>query len=105
MKTTVGAIVGSILLAGLFLLFSSGCTSRVVYVHKGPPPLKVEVKTTPPHAKAVWISGHWAWNRHTHSYVWIPGHWEARPKAKVWVSGHWKESPGGWVWVKGRWKR
>ena len=105
MKASCGVVVGSMLIVTLFLLFSGGCASRVVYVHKGPPPLKVEVKTAPPYPKAVWISGHWAWNRHADSYVWISGHWVAKPKGKVWVSGHWKETPRGWVWVKGRWQR
>ena len=103
MRTAVRTIVGSILVVSLFLLFSSGCASRVVYVHKGPPPLKVEVKSVQPHPKAVWISGHWAWNRHTDSYVWILGHWAAKPKGKVWAPGHWKQGPRGWVWVKGHW--
>jgi hypothetical protein len=105
MKATFGVVAGSILIVSLFLLFSNGCASRIIYVHKGPPPLRVEVKTAPPHPQAVWISGYWTWDRHSSSYVWISGHWEARPKGRVWVPGYWEQTPRGWVWVKGHWQR
>jgi hypothetical protein len=105
MRVTLGAVLGSLLLLALLASLTSGCASRVVYVHQGPPPLKVELKTAPPHAEAVWIPGRWAWNGHTHRYVWVAGHWEIKPKGKVWIPGHWKETPRGWVWVKGHWQR
>lgn len=105
MRATLGAILGWLLIVTLLMVFSSGCASRVVYVHKGPPPLKVEVKSPPPHPRAVWIPGHWGWNKHSYRYVWVPGHWEIKPKGKVWVSGYWKQTPRGWVWVRGHWRK
>lgn len=98
-------IIGSILIMSFIFLLIGGCASRVVYVQKGPPPLKVEVRNPAPHPRAVWIPGHWVWKGRIDEYVWIPGHWEAEPKGNIWVPGYWHETPRGWVRVKGHWRR
>jgi hypothetical protein len=43
-----------------------------------PPPPKVEVKPPRPHARAVWVPGHWQWKGRRRGYVWVPGHWVVR---------------------------
>jgi hypothetical protein len=84
----------------VLLSFLFSCTP-VIYVPKGPPPRKVEVKSPPPGAKAIWVEGHWKWTGS--QYVWVPGHWVKKPKGQ-WVAGHWKKTPHGWKWKKGHWK-
>ena len=39
------------------------------------PPLREEVITVAPYPRAVWVPGHWHWNRRFGEYVWVPGHW------------------------------
>ncbi|MBD3334405.1 MAG: hypothetical protein GF355_02720 [Candidatus Eisenbacteria bacterium] len=41
-----------------------------------PPPAKVEVRPARPHARAVWVPGHWKWRGRARGYVWVPGHWK-----------------------------
>ncbi len=84
----------------VLLSFLLSCTP-VIYVPKGPPPRKVEVKSPRPGPKAVWVDGHWKWTGS--QYVWVPGHWVKKPKGQ-WVAGHWKKTPHGWKWNKGHWK-
>ena len=45
------------------------------YVVPTAPPLKEEVITVAPYRGAVWVPGHWHWNKRVREYVWIPGHW------------------------------
>ena len=84
-------------------MFMNSCASRVVYVRVAPPPPRREVRPPRPHARAVWIAGHWRWNGRR--YVWVAGYWELRPKGRIWVPGHWKRTPRGYVWVPGHWKK
>ncbi|MBU1700656.1 MAG: YXWGXW repeat-containing protein [Candidatus Eisenbacteria bacterium] len=42
-----------------------------------PPPPKIEIRPARPHARAVWVAGHWQWKGKRNGHVWIPGHWKA----------------------------
>lgn len=95
------------LLAGLLLAGAlgavSGCGPRMVVARGAPPAEQIENPGPPPHARAVWIPGHWAWRRG--HYAWVGGHWEKKPRGNAWVPGHWRETPRGWEWVEGHWRR
>ena len=78
------------------------CASRVVYVRKAPPRVRVEVRPVKPFTSAVWMSGYWRWNGRQH--VWVSGRWAKPKKGKVWVTGHWKKAPRGWHYVPGHWR-
>jgi hypothetical protein len=54
------------------LSFAAGCA---VYTRPVAPPVRVEVQPMRPHAKAMWVPGHWQWSRWHHRYVWVQGHW------------------------------
>ncbi len=80
---------------------SMGCVA-VVRTH--PPAARVEVRSEPPYADAVWIEGYW--QRRHNDWVWIGGHWQRRPsRGAEWVPGYWAETPRGWRWIPGRWRR
>ena len=59
---------GTILAA--MMLSVAGCAGRTP-----PPPLRVEVRPARPHARAVWVPGHWKWVNRKVGYRWVPGHW------------------------------
>ncbi len=62
---------------GLFIMEFAPACSTTTYVRPAPPPLRVEVRAPRPHAKAVWVPGHWRWKgRRRGRHVWIPGHWK-----------------------------
>jgi len=61
------------------LLLVSLASSCVIFVRRPPPPPpRVEVRVAPPSPRAVWVPGHWKWNRRQHEYIWIPGYWRVR---------------------------
>ncbi len=95
----------SLLLTVLFALMISACTSgRMIVVRKAPPPPpRHEVVGVRTKAGAVWIPGHWRWDRRKQSYVWISGKWVKAKPGHRWVPGHWRKVPGGWVWIEGHW--
>jgi len=80
-----------------------GCAPRAVYVRTARPPLRIEVKNTPPYPHAVWVPGYWVWKKHR--YIWNGGHWVKPRHGFHWIPGHWLETPRGWVFVEGHWKR
>ncbi|MCC7142806.1 MAG: YXWGXW repeat-containing protein [Candidatus Eisenbacteria bacterium] len=81
----------------------AGCT-RTVYVQTDPP-TEAQTETIPPSPgpKAVWIPGHWDWQRG--HWAWRPGHWDLNPGGRDWVPGHWDRTRRGWRWVPGHWRR
>ncbi len=91
------------LIAGSITFAFGNCASRVVYVRKAPPPVRVEVRSARPFPNAVWIAGHWQWNGVR--FVWVSGKWVKPQSGRVWVPGHWRQTRHGWRWVPGRWKR
>ena len=85
----------------LTLSFLAGCAGTI-WVTDPPPPLRVEVRPSPPTEFAIWIDGYWAWGGN--DYYWVPGHWERSPRG-VWVPGRWEQGDRGYYWVKGHWDR
>ncbi len=92
-----------LILAGLLALSVASCASRVVYVRKAPPPVRVEVRPARPFPNAVWVAGYWNWNGTR--FVWVSGRWVKPRRGMVWVPGHWRHMRRGWRWVPGHWKR
>ncbi len=78
------------------------CASRVVYVRKAPPPVRVEVRPVKPYANAVWVAGYWKWNGRNH--VWTSGRWVKARRGRTFVKGHWQKKPRGWRYVPGHWR-
>jgi hypothetical protein len=64
-------------LAAMLLL--PGCT---VYTRPAAPPVKVEIRPKRPHARAVWVPGHWKWSRWKRRHVWVPGHWRVKKRGR-----------------------
>lgn len=61
----------------LCVFINSGCAKRVVVYDRYPAPApKVEKRGCAPCVKAVWVPGHWQWNRRCHCYVWVRGYWK-----------------------------
>ena len=77
--------------------------SGVVYVRTAPPSDRVEVISTSPGDRYVWVGGHWGWR--DPDYFWVPGSWML-PAASftAWVPGHWAHDGNGWFWVDGHWR-
>lgn len=82
----------------------SGCGGGYSYRTYGPPPpIRQELRGTPPGAGFFWIDGHWA--RRGGAYAWAPGYWARAPRPRaVWVPGQWQQRRGGYFWVDGRWR-
>ncbi len=72
-------------------------------VRFGPPPPRYEVMYDAPFKHAVWVRGHWGWDRYEDRYVWVSGHWVARRPAYNWVDGDWHRGPRGWYYREGGW--
>lgn len=100
----ISPIIAGILLASFMFALIAGCGGAVVVVRRQPPPPRTEVRPAKPYPNAVWISGHWEWNRGRNDFVWVSGHWVKPRPGRTWVPGHWKKVPGGWSWVKGHWR-
>ncbi len=68
-----------------------------------PPPLQAELVPAAPFVSAVWVPGHWFWERGR--YVWLPGHYAYPRQGMHWVPAHWRPYRGGWSLVAGHWAR
>ena len=67
------------LLSSIMLTANLSCTP----VPPPPKPKKVVVvRTKPPRPGAVWVKGHWKWNRRLRKYVWVKGHWRTKKGRK-----------------------
>lgn len=97
----------SVMLA-LTLASAGACTAYVrpdgaVYIHRAPPPLRVEVRGTAPSGAHVWVAGRWDWRGD--DFVWVPGGWVLPESGRhQWVAGAWHHDSGGWFWVDGHWR-
>ncbi|MBC8313077.1 MAG: YXWGXW repeat-containing protein [Candidatus Cloacimonetes bacterium] len=93
-----------IIMVILAFIILQSCAPQVIYVYKKPPSKVVEIKPARKYSKAIWISGHWKWNRRKQKYVWVKGHWQKIKRNRHWVDGYWKKTPRGWFWIDGHWK-
>lgn len=87
----------------------AGCTativpSSVVFVHRAPPPRRVEVIEVRPGPEYIWVAGYWEWRGG--EYFWVGGNWNRRPHPRArWDEGRWRHHRRhGWYWQPGRWK-
>lgn len=77
--------------------------SGVVYIHRAPPPIRVEVRGARPSAQHVWVAGHWVGRGE--EFVWEPGRWVLLESGhRAWVEGAWRHDRNGWFWVEGHWR-
>ncbi len=68
-------------LRNLLLLAACGALAPLVVACAGgprpaaPPPRRLESRPPQPHARAVWVPGHWKYRPRVRSYVWVAGRW------------------------------
>lgn len=84
---------------------SSGVTQPSAVVPTQPPePInEVPPDVRPDDARAIWISGYWAWDDERNDFMWISGVWRVPPPNAVWVPGYWMQVDGGFQWISGFW--
>jgi hypothetical protein len=95
-----------VLVAALVLLSAWSARAQVgveVRLRVAPPPVRVEVVTSPPGPDAYWIAGHWMWGGGPH--VWVAGHWERSRVGEVYVRAHWIHEGDEWVFHPGHWAK
>jgi hypothetical protein len=97
-------LIGGLIAAGaLGACYHTHTASGVLYVRSGPPSDRVEVISTSPGDRYVWVGGHWGWR--DPDYFWVPGAWAIPASGyTVWTPGHWAHDGHGWFWVDGRWR-
>lgn len=91
------------------LLSTGACTAyvrpggAVVYIHRTPPPLRIETRGPAPSRAHVWVDGRWDWRGE--EYVWVAGSWSVPESGRhQWVAGSWHQDRNGWFWVEGHWR-
>ena len=76
----------------------------VVVTYEPPAPLQEAAPALKPaDARAVWISGYWAWDDDRTDFIWVSGIWRVPPPNTRWVPGYWNPTPAGYQWVPGFW--
>jgi hypothetical protein len=88
-------------LLAAFLLTVASSSWAGVYVHIGPPAVRIE--THEPRHGYVWQSGYWRWQGNKHQ--WTNGHYAREKQGQRWTDGRWDHDDRGYVWVNGRWER
>jgi hypothetical protein len=104
MKTRIAACL--LPLVAAILIGVSPAMSQVsvgIGVRIGPPSPRYETVARTPFPHAVWIGGHWNWDRPYRRYVWLPGRWIAERAGYAWVNGAWYRGSRGWQWREGYW--
>lgn len=67
-----------------------------------PPVAKVEIRTAPPIARAVWVSGFWQWD--SRAWVWVGGSWQLPPNSRAqWRPTSWSPRGAVHVLIPGAW--
>ena len=105
MNMLTSALVASALACTALAAAAPVASAEIVYVHRGPPPLRHEVIIARPGPadRYFWRPGFWRWERN--DYLWTPGVWIERPRARAaWVPGHWVHRHRGWVFIDGHWR-
>jgi len=104
MKT--GFVVFSLVALGLILASPAAAQVRIgVGIHVSAPLHRhyAENLAVPPYPGAVWVRGHWAWNRYLGRSIWISGHWvDVRPRP-LFREPEFRHVPHGVA--KGWWKK
>lgn len=101
MKRTMKAIILATVLAAPFFVAESNAGVQV-HLRIGPPACRVvEVRPARPWRNAVWVSGHWQYDRGRH--VWVDGHWLKHRRGFHYIQPTWKKSHRGWHHVPGHW--
>lgn len=76
-KNSWGPALRRWFILGGLLAFGLGGWAMGCATAPPPPPPKIEIRPARPHARAVWVAGHWQWKGKRNGHVWIPGHWKA----------------------------
>lgn len=101
MKSRIKYIGAVIIIMGA--LVSMEANAQVIVKIKPIQPKKIVVKPRKPFATAVWVEGHWVWNKRQNKYQWRSGYWVKPKRNKVYVVGRWTKRSNGWVYVPGKW--
>jgi len=97
MKWIAGAVLACSLAAPSFAQVGVG-----IYIHRTPPPLRVETPPPSPGPDYVWTEGYWNWDGGR--YVWIGGRWNRRPyEGAYWIHPHYDHYDRGWQYHEGHW--
>jgi len=92
-------------LLGIFALPVESMAGVRVYLRFAPPPVRTVtvVRQARPYHNAIWVSGHWRYNRGHH--VWVEGRWIKARRHYAYVQPHWVRTPRGFYFVTGHWVR
>ena len=97
MKWIAGAVLACSLAAPSFAQVGVG-----IYIHRTPPPLRVETPPPSPGPDYVWTEGYWNWDGGR--YVWIGGRYiERHGHYGHYVVGRWDWRHGHWEWIPAHW--
>ncbi|RPI59128.1 MAG: hypothetical protein EHM48_09355 [Planctomycetaceae bacterium] len=79
--------------------------TRVIIVKEAPPPMRREVRPSPPSRDYVWIQGYYNYDDRARHYVWVNGHYvkPPRPSAK-WEPDRWEKSGKDHKYQPGHWR-
>jgi hypothetical protein len=77
-RFAIGPALRRWIVLGAVAAFGCGALNLGCASAPPPPPPKVEVRPPRPHARAVWVPGHWKWKGRRAGHVWIPGHWKVK---------------------------
>jgi hypothetical protein len=100
MKNTIKGSLKVSLLAAILLSAASSSWAGV-YIHIGPPAIRIE--THEERHGYVWQSGYWRWQGERHQ--WMAGHYAREKHGQRWRDGRWDHNEHGYLWVDGRWER
>lgn len=93
---------GGLLLATVLSVSASAQLS--VYVRTGPPPVRIERRSSAPGPGYAWVDGYWAPNGRR--YKWVPGRWDRPPyEGAHWTHAHYDHHKQGWQTHEGHWDR
>ena len=88
------------------VLLAAGCASGnrpVKQLPPAPPAVTVERVAARPSMDAVWIGGHYEWEKK--KWVWVDGKWVVPPRPNaIWIGGRWVKHKDGWTWMPSHWE-
>ena len=102
MKTFAKVSLLALVLSAGWLGSSHAATVYVRVGNQPPPPLRYERPWQQPYRSAVWIPGHYDWNRGR--YVWVSGYYAYPPRPNArWIAPRYTHAPNGYYYRPGFW--
>ena len=97
------ALAGLALIGGLLLTAACPPPHGRIFVRVAPPVQIVEVEGNAPGPEYVWIRGYHRWDGQAYVWVSGRWERRPHARA-VWVEGHWVKHRRGWYWEEGHWR-